>query len=404
MVGVRLVVLGSGMGNRNSIHRNLQNAVSAVWAYMWLTIRREHGRAGRLEIAAMELGLLTLGDHLTDPVTGVRTPQAQRHREILDYLAFAEPAGFDAVIVGEHHFSDFIISVPQVFLAWVAARTSTVRLATGITLLAHHDPVRLAEDFATLDVVSDGRAELWVGKGVEPYVYRQFGQDVAKVNAMQDEGLRLLLKLWKEQEVSWSGEFRPPLDRITIEPRPVQQPCPPVFVACSSAAAAQYTASLGLGITITLLSCDRDDLFRVIGAYRQAWAEAGHKHRPRVTLNAHVHVAPTTQEAHQHLEIYQFGFQRWVQSKKTGIPADRVQLPPRITDLRNPECSIISGSPNEVIDRIGALAEGCEFDRFTYQGDYGGQPWPLVKRSLDLFAARVLPTLSRANIAMAATG
>jgi alkanesulfonate monooxygenase SsuD/methylene tetrahydromethanopterin reductase-like flavin-dependent oxidoreductase (luciferase family) len=352
----------------------------------------------------MELGLLTLGDHLADPATGIRTPQSQRHREILEYLAFAEPAGFDAVIVGEHHFSDFIISVPQVFLAWVAARTSTVRLATGVTLLPHHDPVRLAEDFATLDVVSEGRAELWVGKGVEPYVYRQFGQDVTKVNAMQDEGLRLLLKLWSERDVSWKGEFRPPLDSITVEPRPIQQPHPPVFVACSSVIAAEYAASLGLGITITLLSCDRPDLSRIVSAYRDAWAEFGHTHGPRVTLNAHVHVAPTTQEARKHIAMYQFGFQRWVNSKKTGVPADQVKLAPRITDLDNLGCSIISGSPNEVIDRIGTLTEYCEFDRFTYQGDHGGQPWPLVKRSLDLFAARVIPTLSRANVAMAATG
>jgi alkanesulfonate monooxygenase SsuD/methylene tetrahydromethanopterin reductase-like flavin-dependent oxidoreductase (luciferase family) len=352
----------------------------------------------------MELGLLTLGDHLADPATGVRTPQAQRHREILNYLDFAEGGGFDAVIVGEHHFSDFIVSVPQVFLAWVAARTSHVRLATGVTLLPHHDAVRLAEDFATLDVVSNGRAEMWVGKGVEPYVYRQFGQDASKVAAMQDEGLRLLLRLWSERDVTWSGEFRPPLDGVTVEPRPVQQPHPPVFVACSNVVGAQFAASLGLGITVTLLSCARVEIPRIVAAYREAWAEAGHKHRPSITLNAHVHVAPTTQEARRHLGVYQFGFQKWVVSKKTGTPKDQVKLAPWVTDLDSPDCAIMSGSADEVADRLGALTDACEFDRFTYQGDYGGQPWPLVERSLNLFASRVIPQLDRARAPAAVAG
>jgi alkanesulfonate monooxygenase SsuD/methylene tetrahydromethanopterin reductase-like flavin-dependent oxidoreductase (luciferase family) len=172
----------------------------------------------------MELGRLTLGDHRADPATGIRTSEAEKHKELLDCLDFAAPAGFDSVMVGEHHFSDFILSVPQVFLAWVGARHPNLRLASGVTLLPHHDPVRVAEDFATLDVVSGGRAELWVGKGVEPYVYRQFGQDAEKALAMQDEGLRLLVKLWTEKNVTWSGEFRPPLDDVTLKPRPVQTP------------------------------------------------------------------------------------------------------------------------------------------------------------------------------------
>ncbi|MDG2114075.1 MAG: hypothetical protein P8N02_15850 [Actinomycetota bacterium] len=112
-----------------------------------------------------------------------------------------------------------------------------------------------------------------------------------------------------------------------------------------------------------------------------------------MTLNAHVHVAPTSQEAYDHLGVYQFPFQRWVFSKKSGISPDDVQLPPHITDLSSKDCAIMCGSSEEVLDRIGGLTEVCEFDRFTYQGDYGGQPSDLVKRSLDLFASDVMPAL-----------
>lgn len=345
----------------------------------------------------MELGLLTLGDHLADPATGIQTTQHEKHQELLDYLDFAAPAGFDTVIVGEHHFSSFIVSVPQVFLAWVGARHPNVRLATGVTLLPHHDPVRLAEDFATLDVVSGGRAELWVGKGVEPYVYRQFGQDSSKAVEMQEEGLQLLLRLWTEENITWSGQFRPPLDGVTLEPRPVQVPHPPVYVACSSRKSAADAAKLGLGLTATLLAFPREQLPLIIEAYREAWDEAGHDHQPSVTVNAHVHVAPTSQEARDHLGIYQFPFQRWVFAKRVGCEPDEVELPPHITELDDPDCAVFSGSSDEVLDRIGRLSESCEFDRFTYQGDYGGQPWAMVKRSLDLFATGVIPELTRLN-------
>jgi alkanesulfonate monooxygenase SsuD/methylene tetrahydromethanopterin reductase-like flavin-dependent oxidoreductase (luciferase family) len=343
----------------------------------------------------MELGLLTLGDHRADPTTGVRTTQEEKHREILDYIDFAEPAGFDAVFVGEHHFSDFIVSSPHVFLSWLAGRTSKIRLGTGVSLLPHHDPVRLAEDFATLDVVSGGRAEVWCGKGVEPQVYEQFGQDVGRVLEMQQEGLELLVKLWTERNVTWSGEFRPPLGNVTLEPRPVQQPHVPIYVACSSPESAAGAASMGLGVTISLLYFPRKVLPRVVDAYYEAWEDAGHRHEPKVTLNAHMHVAPTSQEARDHLGIYQFPFQRWVFSKKSGINPDDVQLPPHITELSDPEGAIINGSPEEVVDRIGRISATCRFDRLTYQGDYGGQPWPIIKRSLDLFVADVMPSLAR---------
>lgn len=342
----------------------------------------------------MRLGLLTLGDHRADPATGLRTTQAEKHQELLDYLDFAAPAGFDTVIVGEHHFSDFIVSVPQVFLAWVAARHPHIRLATGVTLLPHHDPVRLAEDFATLDVVSGGRAELWVGKGVEPSVYRQFGQYASRAVEMQDEGLRLLLRLWTEKNVSWRGEFRPPLDNVTLEPRPVQLPNPPVYVACSSPESAAAAAELGLGITVTLLAFPRNVLPRIAEAYLRGWQQSGHGHEPRLTVNCHVHVAPTSQEAYDHLRIYQFPFQKWVFSKRMGGRPEDVELPPRITELDDPECAIMCGSPEEVLDRIGRLNETCSIERFTYQGDYGGQPWKLIKRSLDLFTSDVMPGLA----------
>ncbi|MEO2184644.1 MAG: LLM class flavin-dependent oxidoreductase, partial [bacterium] len=226
----------------------------------------------------MQIGLCSLGDHRADPTTGIRTSQAERHANILEYLSAAEPLGFDTVVAGEHHFSDFIMAVPQMFLTWVAAQTSQVRLASGVTLLPHHDAVRIAEDFATLDVLSGGRAEVWVGKGVEPGVYRQFDQEAKNASDMQTEGLELLIKLWTERDVYWQGQFRAPLEGVTLEPRPIQTPHPPIYVAAGSLESVELPARLGIGVVITTLAVDNDVLANMCDHYRAIWSECGHRH------------------------------------------------------------------------------------------------------------------------------
>ncbi len=341
----------------------------------------------------MKFGLCSLGDHRADPMSGVRTSQSVRHANILEYFASAEHLGFDAVVAGEHHFSDFIMSVPQMFLAWVAAQTKNVRLASGVTLLPHHDPVRIAEDFATLDVLSEGRAEIWVGKGVEPHVYKHFNQDASQAASMQAEGLELLIKLWTERNISWEGTFRTPLENVTLEPRPIQTPHPPIYVAAGSVESVVLPARLGIGIVITTLAVDNDVLKEMCEVYREQWATHGHSHAPMVTILSHVYCAESSQAGYTHLRKYQFEFQRWVFGKRFGIDPDKVQLPPRILELEKSTSAIAVGSPQEVIDRLSRQIELSGCDRFVYQGDYGGQPWPMVMESLGRFAEEVMPEL-----------
>ncbi len=342
----------------------------------------------------MKQGLCSLGDHRADPLTGKRTSQAQRHAEFIEYLDMAEPLGFDTVVAGEHHFSDFIVSVPQLFLARLAGRTEKVRLASGVTLLPHHDPVRIAEDFATLDVLSGGRAEVWVGKGVEPKVYDYFGQDVEEAVARQQEGLELLVKLWSEEDIEWAGQFRPSLQEVTLQPRPLQLPHPPVYVSCSNPDATVAPAKMGLNIVATGLAFDLDQLPPMVDRYHEEWAKAGHRHEPHITLLAHTYVEPDSQTAIRHLEQYQFIFQKWVFSKRFGIDANEVELPPRIMNLGSDESVIAVGSPQAVTDKIGQLCELSGCDRFIVQSDYGGQPFDVVKASLELYARDVLPVVA----------
>lgn len=341
----------------------------------------------------MDVGMCSLGDHRADPTTGVWTTQAERHANIMEYLLAAEPLGFDTVVCGEHHFSGFIMSSPLVFLGWVAGQTKRVRLATGITLLPHHDAVMLAEDFGTLDVVSGGRGEIWVGKGVEPYVYAQFGQDVQKSNEMQREGLLLLKRLWTETNLSWEGQFRAPLKNVTLQPRPVQSPHLPIYMAIGSVEGAEEAAKLGVGISVTGLSAELDVMPRMRDRYLEVWNQCGHKHTPKITVLAHMYCEHDSKRAIAHLSQYQPPFQKWVMSKRRGVTPDEIELPARITNLGSAECAMACGSPQQVLDKISQMVELIGADRYIVQSDYGGQPWPKVMKSLELFAERVLPKL-----------
>jgi alkanesulfonate monooxygenase SsuD/methylene tetrahydromethanopterin reductase-like flavin-dependent oxidoreductase (luciferase family) len=183
----------------------------------------------------VDVYLLSLGDHLPDPVTGRRVTQARRLRSIVDAAVLAEQLGFAGAGIGEHHFHGYIVSAPELLLAAIAERTSRLRLATAVTLLAHANPVRVAEQLNTLDALSGGRAEISVARGVSPRAWNAFGSpDEDDVRGRLAENLGLLLRLLDDQEdgqeVSWAGSTRPPLRGVRIQPRPVQVPRPPIWV------------------------------------------------------------------------------------------------------------------------------------------------------------------------------
>jgi alkanesulfonate monooxygenase SsuD/methylene tetrahydromethanopterin reductase-like flavin-dependent oxidoreductase (luciferase family) len=154
----------------------------------------------------VDVGLLTLGDVATDPLTGSRRTHAERHRNIIEQAVRAEERGFTSVHVGEHHFCDYIVSSPPVVLAAIAERTTTLRLSTGVALGVNLDPVRVAEDYATVDAISGGRVEPCIGRGTFfPHTFAAFGQDPRRAHDLFAENIELLLRLWSEDEVHWSG-------------------------------------------------------------------------------------------------------------------------------------------------------------------------------------------------------
>ena len=169
----------------------------------------------------MESAAFSLGDNLPHPVTGVALSEADRHRQLIQYSTWAAEAGFDAVHIGEHHFNDYMLSSPPVVLSAIGERVPDLILSTAVTLVPTLDPVRAAEDYSTLDNLFPGRVEIVAGRGnFFSRSYPAFGLDIADARQIFEERLSLLQTLLREENVNWSGQFRGPLENVTVRPRP----------------------------------------------------------------------------------------------------------------------------------------------------------------------------------------
>ncbi len=336
-----------------------------------------------------DYGLLSLGDHLADPHSGERISQAARLQRVVDAAVGAEEAGFAAFGVGEHHFSGYILSSPELVLAAATARTSRIRLGTSVTLLANTDPVRQAEQLATLDVLSNGRAEMTFARGVSEDTANAFGiADFDELRPRFEEYLRLVLRLFTEESVTWEGRYRAPLNEVRLEPRPVQRPHPGVWIGGGlSNTSAELAAALGLPLFLPSLFRWPEDYLDVVDHYRQRFVEAGHGEEIKLGFPSYLHVAATSQEARRrwrpHLEHYR-DFALTVRGS-FGRDTDFDSL------LRGPA---ICGSPAEVVERIAAIDEMLGLDRHIFLLDAGAVPEHVVAEEMELLATEVLPKLS----------
>lgn len=334
----------------------------------------------------VDYGIISLCDHLTS-LDGHPQTQGQRLSAIADQAVWAEDAGFDVFGVGEHHFSDYILPAPELLLSFAAARTSTIRLGTSVTLLAKRDPVRYAEAFAVLDLLTDGRAEATFARGVSETTARIFGiEDFDQLRPIFDEFLRLVLRLLTEDEVTWSGEHRTPIDAVRLQPRPIQQPKQAFWIGGGlSNVSADLAAELDLPFHLPSLFRWPSDYAEIADHYRTASLARGGD--PHIGFPSYLHVARTSQEARSrwrpHLDHY-VDFALGTRSS-FGRPTDFDGL------IAGPA---ICGSPAEVAERVQEINDTLGLDRHLFLMDVGSLPESALRDAIDLMGAEVLPALA----------
>jgi probable LLM family oxidoreductase len=338
----------------------------------------------------MQIGLYSLSDLSSVGPDGRRVDAHTRIKETVAAARLAEQAGFDIFGVGEHHRLDFAVSVPTVVLAAIAASTSTIRLTSAVTVLSTADPVRVYEEFATLDLVSGGRAEIVAGRGVFSEPFPLFGFDLRDYDALFEEKLALFDLLNKSERVTWQGRFRSPLNDAEIAPRALQATLPLWIGVGGSPDSAVRAGRLGLPMALAVLGGAYHRAAQLVELYRATGHEAGHAQRLRVAVNGHLHIAETSQAARD--DFYPHYSQYWLDSspaKSSGPRIPREDFNRSITHSSGP----FVGSPAEIIDKICLLHELTGMDRFVAQIDIGGMPFEKIARMIELLGEKVIPAV-----------
>ncbi len=233
-----------------------------------------------------------------DPRTGVKISPAERLANLVESVELAEQVGLDVFGLGEHHRPDFVSSSPAVILAAIAARTKTIRLSSAVTVLSSDDPVRVFQDFASLDLLSNGRAEIMAGRGSFIESFPLFGYDLNDYNALFAEKLELLLELRNSEQVTWNGRHRAALTGQGVYPRPVQDLLPVWVAVGGTPESVMRTATLGLPMALAIIGGMPEQFGPMVDLYRQSWQRAGHAAGDlRLSINSHGYIADGSQQA-----------------------------------------------------------------------------------------------------------
>jgi probable LLM family oxidoreductase len=341
----------------------------------------------------MELGIYTFGVMTNDPVTGRPISVEQRFANLLEEVELADQLGLDVFGIGEHHRSEFIVSTPAVVLAAAAARTKRIRLTSAVTVLSSDDPVRVFQEFATLDNISHGRAEIMAGRGSFIESFPLFGYDLGDYDELFSEKLELLLRIRDNPRVTWSGKHRAPINNLPVLPRPLQDPLP-VWVAVGGTPQSVVRAGLlGLPLAIAIIGGEPERFAPLVDLHRRALKQGGHDPaKVPVGINSHGYIAETSQKAAE--EAY--GPFKEVMDKigreRGWPPSTRAQFDASLT-LRGAN---FIGSPEQVIEKILFQHEFFQHDRFLIQFSVGTLPHPGIMKSIELFGTKVAPVVRKA--------
>jgi probable LLM family oxidoreductase len=335
----------------------------------------------------MQIGIDSFGAVISDPATGLTLSPGQRMENLLEEIVLADQVGLDVFGIGEQHRSEFVDSAPAVILGAAATRTKNIRLTSAVTVLSAADPVRAFQEFATLDLLSRGRAEIVAGRGSSVEAYPLFGFDLEDYDSLFSEKLDLLLKIRENTHVHWSGKHRPPLTGQAIYPRPLQNPLPIWIGVGGTPASFARAGVLGLPLMVAIIGGEPRRFRPLIDLYREAGRRAGHSAEKLIVgLHAIGFLGDTTEEAaNDFYPGYAHTFTK-IGKERGWPPATRAQF----DALRGPTGALLVGDADTVAEKILYVNEVLGgLSRVTFQMGVSALPHQKMLRSIQLLGTRV---------------
>jgi probable LLM family oxidoreductase len=337
----------------------------------------------------MELGLYTFADVNPNPAPGQRGPEgAQRMKNLLEEIELADQVGLDVFGLGEHHREDYLASAPAIALAAAAARTKNIRLTSAVTVLSSDDPVRVYQQFATLDLISNGRAEIMAGRGSFIESFPLFGYDLGDYDELFTEKLDLLLAIRDQEKVTWSGEMRKPIDDRGVYPRPLQDPLPLWIAVGGTPQSVARAGYLGLPLAIAIIGGEPARFAPLFDLYRQAAEKGGQDPaKLKTSINVHGFVADTDQLAKDQFFGPSTEVMNRIGRERGWGPSSRAQYD-RST---GPDGALFIGDPETLAKKIIAHHKIFNNDRFLLQMAIGLMPHDQILRGIELYGTKVAP-------------
>ncbi|AET58137.1 LLM class flavin-dependent oxidoreductase [Paenibacillus terrae] len=336
----------------------------------------------------MEIGISTFVETTPDPKTGEVISHAQRIREVVEEIVLADQVGLDVYGVGEHHRKDYAASAPAVILAAAAAQTQRIRLTSAVTVLSSDDPVRVFQDFATLDGISNGRAEIMAGRGSFIESFPLFGYDLDNYDELFDEKLELLLKIRDSEKVTWKGGHRPAINNLGVYPRPVQNPLPVWIGSGGNQESVVRAGLLGLPLVLAIIGGSPVQFAPLVELYKKAAKHAGHDASLLpVASHSHGFIAESTELAAEKFfpstqqSMNVLGRERgWGPYTRSSFDA-----------ARSFEGALYVGDPDTVAQKIIHLRKQVGITRFLLHVPVGTMPHEDVMRAIELLGTEVAP-------------
>lgn len=338
----------------------------------------------------MEIGVTTFVETTPDVHTGEVISHAERLRQVVEEIVLADQVGLDVFGVGEHHRKDYAASAPAVVLAAAATRTKRIRLTSAVTVLSSDDPVRVFQDFATLDGISNGRAEIMVGRGSFIESFPLFGYDLGDYDELFEEKLELLLKICASEKVTWSGKFRPAINDLGIYPRPVQNPLPVWIGSGGTRSSVVRAGRLGLPLVLAIIGGSPFQFAPLVELYKTVAKREGHDlSKLAVASHSHGFVAETDDEAAEaFFPSTQYAMNVIGRERGWGYYDRRVY-----DAMRQPEGALYVGSPRTVAEKIIQLRKRVGITRFMLHVPVGTMPHDQVMKAIELLGTEVAPVV-----------